>query len=370
MGVLMLAVVLSFGLAACGSKPSRVADAGRVASVPTTGVSGGATPRRGGGYYKDDGPDDVLPPNLDLIPDAVPAVEPLHRPAFRPYTVMGQHFVPRTELAPFKERGHASWYGRRFHGNPTSIGEPYDMYAMTAAHPTLPIPSYARVTNLSNGQSVIVRVNDRGPFLRGRVIDLSYAAAHRLGYINSGSAHVEVESITHQDIQVARAAGIPALPGAAMGVSVAASAPMVQPLPAAASVPAPMPASAPAPAPVVMHMAALPPVAADAQPVRVVTDTHAAQRQLPQDAPPLVTSGDQEAGAYLQLGAFATPSNAEGLANRVRSELAVFADRLQLLDEGGRYRLQLGPFASADDARVEAGRIGVLLNLQPFVVIR
>lgn len=364
MGALVLAMVVSFGLAACGSKPSRVADSGRVASVPTTGVSGGATPRRGGGYYKDDGPDDVLPPNLDLIPDAVPAVEPLHRPALRPYTVMGQHFVPRTELVPFKERGHASWYGRRFHGNPTSIGEPYDMYAMTAAHPTLPIPSYVRVTNLGNGQSVVVRVNDRGPFLRGRVIDLSYAAAHRLGYINSGSAHVEVESITHQDIQVARAAGVPALPGAAKGVGVASSSPVMQPIAVAA------PAPAPVPAPAVMHMAALPPAVADPPSALVVTESRAAPLPLAQSAPPLVTRSEQEAGAYLQLGAFSTSSNAEGLVHRVRSELGMFADRLQLLDEGGRYRLQLGPFASADEARLEAGRIGVLLNLQPFVVMR
>jgi len=104
---------------------------------------------------------------------------------------MGQQFVPRTELKPYRERGHASWYGRRFHGNPTSIGEPYDMFAMTAAHPTLPIPSYVRVTNLSNGRTVVVRVNDRGPFLRRRLIDLSYAAAYKLGYVNAGSASVD-----------------------------------------------------------------------------------------------------------------------------------------------------------------------------------
>lgn len=358
-GGLLLAVALSFGLTACSSKPSRVADVDRTASASTTGVSGGPTQRRGGGYYKDDGPDDVLPPNLDEIPDAVPAVEPLHRPALRPYTVMGQHFVPRTELVPFNERGHASWYGRRFHGNPTSIGEPYNMYAMTAAHPTLPIPSYARVTHLGNGQSVVVRINDRGPFLRGRVIDLSYAAAHRLGYINSGSAHVEIESITHQDIQAASAAGVPALPGAASGAGVASPAPAVQ-----------LALATPAPRPTVMHMAALPPAAASAPSAIVAMEARAPALTVPQDGPPLVASGDQEAGAYLQLGAFSTPSNAEGLVDRVRSELGMFANRLQLLDEGGRYRLQLGPFASADDARLEAGRIGALLNLRPFVVIR
>ncbi len=98
-------------------------------------------------------------------------------------------------VQPFRQRGTASWYGKRFHGKKTASGEPYDMYAMSAAHPTLPIPSYARVTNLANGRSVIVRVNDRGPFHAGRVIDLSYAAAHKLGYIAQGSAQVEVEAI-------------------------------------------------------------------------------------------------------------------------------------------------------------------------------
>lgn len=185
-----LLVVCSLLLSACGTSGG-----GGYTS------SGGSTSGGGGGYYKDDGPGSTIPTNLDTIPDAVPRIEPLHKPALRPYTVMGQSFTPRTALTPYRERGHGSWYGKRFHGNPTSIGEPYDMYAMTAAHPTLPLPSYARVTNLNNGRTVIVRVNDRGPFLRGRIIDLSYAAAHRLGYINAGSALVEVESILPDEIR-------------------------------------------------------------------------------------------------------------------------------------------------------------------------
>src|SRR6185369_12353651 len=126
-------------------------------------------------YYKDDGPGDSVPANLDRIPDAVPRLEPLHRFANRPYSVFGRDYVPAAELRPYRERGIASWYGRKFHGASTSIGEAYDMYAMTAAHPTLPLPSYAKVTHVASGKSVIVRVNDRGPFLHGRVIDLSYA---------------------------------------------------------------------------------------------------------------------------------------------------------------------------------------------------
>jgi rare lipoprotein A len=152
-------------------------------------------PQAKGGYYKDDGPHENPPANLGEVPDAVPRVEPLHRYANRPYTVFGRDYVPFAKLQPFRQRGLASWYGRRFHGQRTASGEPYDMYAMTAAHPTLPIPSYVRVTHVGNGRSVVVRVNDRGPFHPGRIIDLSYAAAYRLGYIQAGHAQVEVEAI-------------------------------------------------------------------------------------------------------------------------------------------------------------------------------
>ena len=148
-----------------------------------------------GGYYKDDGPDEKPPPNLADSPDAQPKAEPLHRFANRPYKVFGIDYVPLAQLQPFRQRGVASWYGRRFHGNKTASGELYDMYAMTAAHPTLPIPSYVRVTHLANRRSVVVRVNDRGPFHSGRIIDLSYAAAFKLGFIQAGSAEVELESV-------------------------------------------------------------------------------------------------------------------------------------------------------------------------------
>jgi rare lipoprotein A len=152
-------------------------------------------PARPGAYYQDDGPGANPPDNLEAIPDALPRLEPLHRFANRPYTVFGHDYVPATRLTSYRERGLASWYGRKFHAQKTAIGEPYDMYAMTAAHPTLPLPSYARVTNLANGRSVVVRVNDRGPFHPGRIIDLSYAAAYRLGIAQKGSGEVEVESI-------------------------------------------------------------------------------------------------------------------------------------------------------------------------------
>jgi rare lipoprotein A len=148
-----------------------------------------------GGYYKDDGPHANPPSNLERVPDAVPKSEPLSKFANRPYTAMGTSYTPMTSVQPFRQRGLASWYGKRYHGQKTSSGEIYDMYQMTAAHPTLPIPSYARVTNTKNGKSVVVRINDRGPFRSGRIIDLSYVAAYKLGYVQAGEATVEVESI-------------------------------------------------------------------------------------------------------------------------------------------------------------------------------
>lgn len=152
---------------------------------------------QGGGYYKDDGPGTHRPVDLLKKPNAVPVIEPLAIANTQPYTVMGQSFAPQTSLdEPYVEEGHASWYGRKFHGARTAIGEIYDMYEMTAAHPTLSLPTYVKVTNLENNKSVVVRVNDRGPFLRGRIIDLSYTAALKLGYVDQGSARVRVEKYT------------------------------------------------------------------------------------------------------------------------------------------------------------------------------
>jgi rare lipoprotein A len=153
-----------------------------------------ATPR--GGYYQDDGPHARPPVDVSKVPDAVPRDEPVNERNNRPYAVFGVSYRPLKSAYGYRERGVASWYGKKFHGRKTSNGETYDMYAMTAAHKTLPLPSYARVRNLNNGQSVIVRVNDRGPFRDNRLIDLSYAAAHRLGILGSGTGVVEVEGLS------------------------------------------------------------------------------------------------------------------------------------------------------------------------------
>ncbi|MGH8695498.1 MAG: septal ring lytic transglycosylase RlpA family protein [Burkholderiales bacterium] len=187
---LALCAIVALGLAGCATAP-RTPRIEREASAPPSAPA----PSRPGGYYLDDGPGDGPPPDLARIPDAQPRSEPLHRAANSPYVVFGKEYVPERSVRPFRQRGVASWYGRRFHGNPTSSGERYDMYAMTAAHPTLPIPSYARVTSVANGRTVVVRINDRGPFLHGRIIDLSYAAAWKLGYVAQGSALVEVEAV-------------------------------------------------------------------------------------------------------------------------------------------------------------------------------
>ena len=143
---------------------------------------------------KDSGPTQAV--DLSHVPDAVPKVEPRTIAGNKsPYTVLGKTYRVLPDSYGYKERGVASWYGRKFHGARTSNGEVYDMYGMTAAHKTLPIPSYVQVTNLDSGKKIIVRVNDRGPFHDGRIIDLSYAAAQKLGFHDSGTARVEVEAI-------------------------------------------------------------------------------------------------------------------------------------------------------------------------------
>lgn len=180
-------------LSACGSAPQRNVET-RSTAAPVESRSAGGT-SGAGGYLAGDGPGANAPANLGSIPDAEPKSEPLHRYANRPYVALGTSYTPMTIAGNYKTRGIASWYGKKFHGQRTSSGETYDMYGMTAAHPTLPIPSYAKVTNVATGKSVVVRVNDRGPFLHDRVMDLSYTAAYKLGIINNGSSEVEVESL-------------------------------------------------------------------------------------------------------------------------------------------------------------------------------
>jgi rare lipoprotein A len=202
-------IALALFLGGCGSTPKKP-------DAPSSGPK----------YYSDDGPPLVVPDNLAEIPDAVPRDEPFHRFANRPYTVFGQSYAPVVNKEPTRERGMASWYGRKFHGQKTASGEVYDMFKMTAAHKTLPIPSYAKVTNVKTGQSVVVRINDRGPFHSNRIIDLSYAAAARIGVASAGSGLVDVERVIPGvevgEVRVAAATVPPPPPAAAVQTALVA----------------------------------------------------------------------------------------------------------------------------------------------------
>ncbi len=168
---------------------------GACSTAPRGSTAPGARPDSGR-----DGPPAVVPPGLEQVPDAVPRLEAQRSGGpNKPYEVLGRRYAPLVGDVVWDELGQASWYGTRFHGRPTSSGEPYDMFAMTAAHKTLPIPSYVRVSNPANGREVVLRINDRGPFVDGRVIDLSYTAALKLGVLR-GVAPVRVVRITHAEI--------------------------------------------------------------------------------------------------------------------------------------------------------------------------
>jgi rare lipoprotein A len=335
----LVAVVLV--LSACGDVPPRPSQGGGTPTTVSSGAPKAKAPARapgGGAFYKDDGPGDSPPPDLARVPDASPRAEALHAYANRPYRVMGQNFVPRKRVESYRERGVASWYGRRFHGLPTSSGEAYDMYAMTAAHPTLPIPSYARVTHLASGRSVVVRVNDRGPFLHGRIMDLSYTAAWKLGYVDNGSAEVEVEqilpgetpnnAIRPQPVEVRSQSGQAGVNG---GESEDAGDPLAALI------------------------------------AEVVAASDAAEAS-PIPAPAPHVAGEQR--VFLQLGVFATRENAENLRVQVATQMAELGGRLEIAAEGGRFRVYGGPFDSLASARAVAEQIGEQLGIRPFAVQR
>lgn len=307
----------------------------------------------GGGYYKDDGPGRNIPANIANLPDAVPRIEPHNSANFRPYTVLGQRFVPVSANAQLQQRGVASWYGRKFHGQKTANGETYDMYAMTAAHPTLPLPSYARVTHVRSGRSVIVRVNDRGPFLRGRVIDLSYAAAAKLGIIGQGSDVVEVEAITHADIR--------------KGLNMAASKPRPEaPTIAAAPAAAPTSGASMGEAPVV---AATPTVTTpDAL---AVLDQQAVQPQVETRSPAPSVTADAGQGIYLQFGAFGSYISADRLANQLNGEIGDVEVRNVHVHSGeDLHRVRLGPYPTRTAAVNAAVRIQEVTGMQPTLAQR
>ncbi len=368
-------VASCFALGACStSKGTRASSSG-----VDVGSSAGGT---GGGYYLDDGPGRLSPADVAAIPDAVPRPEPVLLRTARPYMVFGRTYTPMNALAPYRERGMASWYGKRYHGKPTSSGEPYDMYAMTAAHPTLPIPSYVRVTRVATGRSVVVRVNDRGPFLQNRLIDLSYTAAAKLGFVEAGSAEVEVETITQFDgpaapvlvagdaaqgqqgavaasTAQASAAPAPSRPTAAAQVAeeptrlvAAASSSSVDP----ATV-APPPEAAPTRLVVETNFSELPQATAGASSVAAAQSAHDLN-QL------------SRTGFWLQFGAFASADGARAALERIRRELAWLGARFDLREEGGFYKVQAGPWPQRERALEAAARVRGVSALQPFAIFR
>jgi rare lipoprotein A len=317
-------LLLPLFLAACGTQAPRPAidraeAPSAVSPAPTfKGEAKKPAPaiKYSGGFYKDDGPGEKQPEDIDAIPDAVPRAEPLHRFANNPYSVLGRDYVPQRDLKPYTARGIGSWYGRKFHGQKTSSGEPYDMYGMTAAHPTLPIPSYVRVSNPANGKSVVVRINDRGPFHSGRLIDLSWTAAYKLGYIGQGSTVVDVESL---------------LPG--------------------------------------QMLAAAPPPSQGTPPQTAAAEDPIAKMAAAEPEPPLPQVQDGR-GHFLQLGAFGNRDNAEALRARLARELGSLAEKLVVQSAGKLFRVQLGPWPDAAAAQLEGGRLRESFGMAPVVVQR
>ena len=279
-------VALSVVVAGCGTKH---------AVKPSITVAAPSS----GSYYKDDGPPSSAPGDLDSIPDAEPRDEPLHRFANRAYSVFGVEYTPMTQRAAFSQRGISSWYGRKFHGQKTAIGETYDMFAMSAAHPTAPLPSYARITNARSGKSVIVRINDRGPFLHSRIVDLSYAAAHRIGIAQAGSGEVLLDMLLPPFAALSRAVKPP---------SIAAAEPQQQ------------------------------------QPIPAPTATDQIAR-MPAPAP---LSAGEGAKYFVQLGAFGNFANAQAFQQRMTFELNTAPVVKQV---GGLFRVQLGPYGSTIEAQ-------------------
>lgn len=291
-----------------------------VASAPA-GVpapSPEAAPKRPGGYYQDDGPADVIPEGLIDTPDAEPKIEPLARGPSRPYQVFGQTYVPITDGRPFVQRGIGSWYGKKFHGQKTASGEIYDMFKMTAAHPTLPIPSYARVTNLRNGRQVIVRINDRGPFHSSRIIDLSYTAALKLDYIRGGSAELEVERLLPDEIARIQSAKSRAKPDTQAGLG-------------RETAPAARPASA-------------------------VTTA----------APTAAAAG----GFFLQFGAYAKELNAAAMRERLMAGWPTSLPSPAIVQSNGLFRLHSGPYGSRELAAEAARQLKNSAQIRTTIVQR
>jgi rare lipoprotein A len=309
-----LGLIVAVGLAACFSTPPR----------PASPIPNPAIP-----------PISVTPPRAsDSASDAVPRIEPRARYGNPPfYDVFGKRYYVLSSSVGYWERGVASWYGPGFHKVRTSTGEPYDMYGMTAAHKTLPLPAYVRVTNLQNGRSIVVRVNDRGPFVGNRIIDLSYTAAAKLDMLRNGTALVEVRAIdpsTPLPVITASTGAPASVATPAATTAVAAAPPTTGAVPTAPPATTAVTAAAPA-------TGAVPSTAPAAVALAAVAPTTTAPTTTPSTAAGSPT-------LFVQAGAFSDPANAERLAEKLRggSYGKVFVRDDQI---AGRrmYRVRIGP---------------------------
>ncbi|WP_313177296.1 septal ring lytic transglycosylase RlpA family protein [Massilia sp.] len=288
-----------------------------------------------GGYYKDDGPGTDIPDGLEFTPDAVVKAEPYAKWANRPYSVFGQSYTPLLNEEPFVQKGVASWYGVKFHGQKTSSGEPYDMYKMTAAHPTLPIPSYARITHVATGRSVVVRINDRGPFHASRVVDVSYTAALKLGLLGKGSHEVEIERLFPGD-EIRLASERRAATSAAQAAAPAADVP--------------------------------PEIAALMLEDRMQSDSAAVAQALPAVAA-AAKAGKASGQFYLQLGSFSQADKAQEMG-RLLADAGLALGDIEVVPSGSVNRLYGGPFESRAAAQEAARGLPSGLGIKPIVVKR
>jgi len=350
----LLIIILSGALlAACGSSPKKAASVSSATkkTSPATTILPRANSGRGG-YYKDDGPGEDIPGGLELTLDAEPKVEPYSVATGRPYVVFGKKYTPMKDDNPFSQRGIGSWYGKKFHGQRTSNGEKYDMYKMTAAHPTLPIPSYARITNVSNGRQVIVRINDRGPFHSSRIVDLSYTAALKLDYIHKGSSELLLERLLPADIEKMAENKTNRVPEN-VTTSLASSA-----------------ASFTTATPVVTTPAPISTVAADTASFEALIGANPATDATPESvSPPIViTTPNNASGFYLQFGAFGLRTNAEATFNRIQNQLTQLP-AFEIVQQGMLYRLFSGPFSSHDEA-INAQQVALNAGVPKPVIVQ
>jgi len=314
MGLAMLLV------AGCASGPAQVGKS------PTARSGSDRSPAPSRSADRDGAPSDA-PPDLASLPDPVPQVEPI-KPggANKPYVVLGQAYTPTAADIKWRERGTASWYGTKFHGRRTASGEMFSMYGFTAAHRTLPIPSYARVRHVGSGKEIIVRINDRGPFHSSRVIDLSYAAAAKLGITGAGMAQVDIERLTFDEIR-----------SGAWQRSDDTDLALTTPDPVAEAVTSPVSAALPA----------------------VALKEGASRAHTP-----------NAKGFWVQLAALGRREGVDRLQQRVANAAAALSPLLAIFHEAPYFKLQVGPYGSREEAVAAAQQARESLQLTPLVIER